>query len=113
MRTDDVRTRTVLRNLVQRGRQLFLRRGDERRLIRSHTAGEQRLPRFPVTVRVGREKVHARKAVDLQVDEAWCSDPDSVGRAQTNAGDVTVDHVDVPENEAPVDERCPDSESHG
>jgi len=26
---------------------------------------------------------------------------------------VTVDHVDVPENEAPVDERCPDSESHG
>jgi len=85
----------------------------ERRLVRSHTAGEQRLPRFPVTVRVGREKVHARKAVDLQVDEAWCSDPDSVGRAQTNAGDVTVDHVDVPENEAPVDERCPDSESHG
>ena len=104
---------TVQRDLVQRRGQLVLGRGDERRLVGGHAAREQRLARFPVTLRVCREKVDACEPVDLQVDEARRSDSGSIRRAQTDAVDATVNHVDVAGNQIPVDECCPNAESHG
>jgi hypothetical protein len=94
---------------VQRRRQLVLGRRDEGRLVGGHAAGEQRLTRLAIALRVGGEKVDACEPVDLQVDEARSGDSGSVRRAQADAGDATVNHIDVAGNQGPVDECCPDS----
>ncbi len=112
MRADDVRRGTVQRHLVQRRRQLVFGRGDERRLVGGHAAREQRLARFAVALGVGREEVDACEPVDLQVDEPGSGDSVSVRRAHADACDATVNHVDVAGNQVPVDECCPDAESH-
>src|SRR5216684_3930740 len=112
MRADDVRCGAVLRNLVQRRRQLVLGRRDEGRLIGGHTAREQRFARSPVTLSVGREEVDAREPVDLQVDETRSSDSGSVRRTQADSRDLTVGNLDVAGNEPALDERGLYSQSH-
>jgi len=59
------------------------------------------------------KKVHSGEAVHLQVDETGSGNAAPVGGAQADAGDAAVGHLDVARHQAPVDERCPDSESHG
>jgi hypothetical protein len=98
---------------VQRRRQLVLGRRDECRLIGGHAAREQRLTRLAIALRVGGEKVDTCEPVDLEVDEPRSGDSGSVRRAQTDACDATVKHLDVAGNQVPVDERCPDSQPHG
>src|SRR5207245_1354573 len=112
MRADDVRVGTILWNLAQCRRQVVLWRSDERRLIRGHSALEQRLPRLPITLCVGRKEIDACKPVDLQVDETRSGDSGSIRRAQPDPGDLAVGDLDVAGDELALDERCLDTESH-
>src|SRR5205807_3603209 len=82
------------------------------RLVRRHAAAKQRLAGAPVAAVVGGEEVHARKTVHLEVDESRRRDPVGVAGVQPDGGDEPVNHFDVARDEVPVDERCPDSETH-
>ena len=63
-------SRVVGRHLAQRGEQLLLGRGDQRRQVGGDAGLEQRLARAAVAVGVGVEEVDAAEAVHLEVDEA-------------------------------------------
>jgi hypothetical protein len=72
-------------------------------LVRRHAALEQRLTGAAIAVSVGGEEVDPGEAVDLQVDEARRSDTVAVRGAESDAGDASVDNLDVAWHQTPRD----------
>ena len=70
VRAEHARADAVGRHRAQRGEDLVLGRGDERRLERGRAGRQHRLAGARVAVAVGVDEVDAGEAVDLEVDEA-------------------------------------------
>ena len=91
------------RNRAQRGDEIGLAGGDERRLERGHPGLEQRVGGLAVPVRIRAEEVDAREAVHLQVDEARDRDAAAAALEADRDDDAVLD-LDVARLEPAVDE---------
>ena len=112
MCAEHARRGAVLRHLGERCEQRLFGGGDERGLVRGDAALEQRPARTTVAVRIRGEEVDTGEPVHLQVDEPGRRDAFAVRGAQPDRCDAAVGKLDVAGDKGPVDQRCPDAESH-
>jgi len=92
------------RHLAEGCEELLFRGGDERRQEGGDAGLEDGVGRGAIPLGVGREKVDACEAVDLEVDEARNGDTPAVRRRQAEAGDTAAENLEVAGNELPVDD---------
>src|SRR6185436_2499443 len=109
---EDARSRSACGNGRDRGNQVGLLGGDQRREVGRHAGLEERLAGGRESVGVRTEEVDAREPVHLQVDEAGHGDSATDAVEADGLDPAAVDR-DVAGDEAAVDERSVDAQPHG
>ena len=112
VRAEDVRALRVVRDLRQRGDELFLGGRDERRQVRRDARLQERLAGDPVAGGVRVEEIDASEAIHLKIDETGRGHTLAVGGRKPDAPDMAFDDLDVPRHELTPDQSCFDAESH-
>ena len=104
VRTEDARASqgSLLRHCAQRGDEVGLAGGDERRLERRHPRLEQCIGGLAIPVGVSAEEVDAGEAVHLEVDQARDRDT-AAATLEADRDDNAVLDLDVAGLEPPID----------